>query len=380
MKIITKNSPLAEFCKNAAGYPYITIDTEFIREKTYWPQLCLVQVAHADDAVIIDPLAENLDLSPLFELLANTKVVKVFHAARQDIEIFYHLSGAMPTPIFDTQIAASVCGYGESASYESLVSAIANASVDKSSRYSDWAARPLSEQQLSYALSDVTHLRLIYETLKAKVEETGRTDWIEEEFSYLTNPALYDIAPENAYERIRAGSLKAKHLITLKQLAAWREETAQKNDVPRGRIAKDEVLIELALVAPKNEAELSRIRNIKAGIGKKYLQDMLNVIAQAKAIPQEEWPSSKKSKRPPEGTATVVAMLQLLLKVQSEQHHIAASMIANKSDLEGLAIGSDSPLMQGWRYDVFGKQAEALMQGKLKISLDPKNKEIILAE
>lgn len=380
MKIITDNAALVAFCKAAARHPYMTIDTEFIRERTYFPQLCLIQAAYEGDAVIIDPLVEGLDLAPLFALLTNQKIVKVFHAARQDIEIFYHLSGKMPEPIFDTQIAASVCGHGDAASYESLVNAIVGASIDKSSRYSDWAARPLSETQLLYALSDVTHLCVIYEKLKTAVEASGRAAWIDEEFAYLIDPALYDINPEAAYKRIKAGSLRPKHLVVLRQLAAWREELAKSTDVPRGRIVKDEVMVELALVSPKNETELGRIRNINAGLAKKHIKAILGQIEEALAIPQNEWPQLAKSKRPPEGTSTIVAMLQLLLKVQAEKHNIAGAMIANKDDLETLALGGESPLLSGWRYDVFGKAAEALMKGKLKISLNPKNKSVVLDE
>lgn len=379
MKIITDSAALTAFCKAAAKHAYITLDTEFIREKTYWPQLCLIQAAHADDAVIIDPMG-GLDLAPLFTLLANDKVVKVFHAARQDIEIFYHLSGKMPEPIFDTQIAASVCGYGESASYETLVGAIVGASIDKSSRYSDWAARPLSETQLSYALSDVTHLRAIYDKLAAQVEKTGRTSWIAEEFAHLTSPALYDNDPQESFKRIKAGSLRPKHLAVLRALAAWREELARSQDVPRGRIVKDEVMVELALVSPKSEAELARIRNINAGLAKKHIKAILHCIEEALATPQSDWPQVSKGKRHPEGTSTVVSMLQLLLKVQADKHNLAPSIIANKEDLESLALGAESALTQGWRYDVFGKSAEALIAGKLKISLNPKNKSVRLEE
>jgi len=378
MKIITDNAALAAFCKAAAKHPYLTIDTEFIRERTYFPQLCLVQVAYEGDAAIIDPLVAGIDLAPLFTLLQNPKVVKVFHAARQDIEIFYHLSGEMPTPIFDTQIAASVCGHGDAASYESLVNAIVGASIDKSSRYSDWAARPLSETQLSYALSDVTHLRVVYEKLLAEVEKTGRGSWIEEEFAHLTDKKLYDIDPKNSYKRIKAGSLRPRHLVVLRALAAWREDLARSSDVPRGRIVKDEVLVELALVSPKNEAELARIRNINAGLAKKHIKAILQCVEEALAIPNTEWPQANKGRKQPEGTSTIVSMLQLLLKVQADKHNIAGAMIANKDDLETLALGQDSPLTSGWRYDVFGQAAEALMLGKLKISLNPKNKSVVL--
>lgn len=380
MQIITDSAALLAFCKATAKHPYMTIDTEFIRERTYFPQLCLIQVAHAEDAAIIDPMSKDLDLSPLFALLQNPKIVKVFHAARQDIEIFYHLSGAMPVPIFDTQIAASVCGHGESASYESLVNAIVGTTIDKSSRYSDWAARPLSETQLSYALSDVTHLRSIYEKLKSEVESAGRSSWIAEEFAQLTNTALYDIDPQTAYKRIKAGSLKPRHLVVLRALAAWREETARTSNVPRGRIVKDEVMVELALISPKNEAELTRIRNINAGLAKKHIKSILNCVETALAVPQTEWPQVNRGRKQPEGTPTVVSMLQLLLKVQADQHNIAGSMIAHKNDLEALALGQESPLNQGWRYDVFGKTAESLMTGKLKISLDPRKKSVLLEE
>jgi ribonuclease D len=377
MKIITSDQDLATFCKAAAKHPYLTIDTEFIRERTYFPQLCLVQMAFEGDAAIIDPMG-GLDLSPLFALLQSPKIIKVFHAARQDIEIFYHLSGKLPVAIFDTQIAASVCGHGDAASYESLVNAIVGASIDKSSRYSDWAARPLSETQLSYALSDVTHLRLVYEQLKREVEESKRGDWIYEEFEHLLDPSLYDVDPRTAYKRIKAGSLRPKHLVVLRELAAWREELAKSTDVPRGRIVKDEVMVEIALVSPKNETDLSRIRNINAGLAKKHIKAILACVEAALAVPQGEWPQVNKGRKQPEGTSTVVSMLQLLLKVQAEKHNIAGAMIANKDDLETLALGQESPLTSGWRYDVFGKAAEALMKGNLKISLNPKNKSVVL--
>ncbi len=284
MTPITTQKELAAFCKSVAQEEFLTVDTEFIREKTYFPRLCLIQIAGSEKAAIIDPLAKDIDLAPVFELLQNPKIVKVFHAARQDIEIFYLLSKKIPAPIFDTQVAAAVCGFGESAGYESLVNQIVGKEIDKSSRFTDWSARPLSEKQLAYALSDVTHLRVIYEKLKKKIEDTGRTTWIAEEHVYLSDPALYDANPDEAWKRLRVGNLKPKHLAVLRELARWREHEAIKHDVPRGRIVKDDVLVELALSAPRKEADLSRIRSI-GNISQSRMAAIFACVEAALALP-----------------------------------------------------------------------------------------------
>ncbi|MCE2926168.1 MAG: ribonuclease D [Rickettsiales bacterium] len=394
MTLITTNDELKKFCDDVRESGYITVDTEFLREKTYWPKLCLIQIAGAplptlplkggglrDHAAAIDPLAEAIDLTPVWQLLSDKNVLKVFHACRQDIEIFYHLTGKMPEPIFDTQVAAAVCGYGESVSYETLVNKIVDAELDKSSRFTDWSARPLSDKQLAYALSDVTHLRLIYDDLKLKIEAAGRERWIESELATLTNPKLYDTDPRDSWKRLKYGNMRPKHLAVLRELAQWREIEARKGDVPRGRIFKDEVLVELASVAPRKEADLDRLRSLAGGISKSKIAQVLECVERALAMPQTEWPQVAKHKRQPEHVTGAVAMLSFLLKVKADQHGIAPSLIAGKDDLEQLALGdSESSLLSGWRFDVFGKKARAMLDGKLLIALNPKNGKVVFEE
>ena len=382
MHIISTTKALKTFCTELTGKAYMTIDTEFIREKTYYAKLCLIQVASSPEhAAIIDPLAEGIDLKPLFELLADDRIVKVFHAARQDIEIFYGLSGHMPRPIFDTQVAAAVSGYGESVSYETLVNKIAGAELDKSSRFSDWSARPLTERQLEYAISDVTHLCKIYETLNAAIEKAGRSTWIAEEHAQLIDPALYTIEPSDSWKRLKSGNMRAKNLAVLRELAKWREIEARAADVPRGRIMKDEALIELALVMPRKESDMGRMRNMDKHLSKSRIHAIIDCVEKALALPSSEWPQQPKARRLPEQVANILAMLQLLLKIKADIHQIAPSIIAGKDDLEALATGAtDIPILSGWRYDVFGSQAELLMQGKLKLSLHPKSKAIMFEE
>jgi ribonuclease D len=380
MQPITTQKELAAFCKAVASEEFLTFDTEFIRDKTYFPKLCLIQIAGTEKAAIIDPLAKDIDLSPVFELLQNPKIVKVFHAARQDIEIFYMLSKKMPAPIFDTQVAAAVCGFGESASYETLVNTIAGAEVDKSSRFTDWSARPLSEKQLTYALSDVTHLRVIYEKLKDKIEKSGRTTWIAEEHAYLSDKKLYDTNPDEAWKRLKVGNLRPKHLAVLRELARWREKEAIKNDVPRGRIVKDDVLVELALSAPRKESDLSRIRSI-GSLSPSKTAAILACVETALALPPSEYPASAKYRKLPMNITGALAMLQLLLKVSADKHDVSASMIATKDDLEKIALGeTDTQTFTGWRYDIFGHAAKQLMEGQLKLSVNGKNKQVVFEE
>jgi ribonuclease D len=381
MNLITKQSELDKFCAQVANGAYITVDTEFIRDKTYFPRLCLVQIAGSEQAAIIDPLAPGLNLEPLFTILQNPGLVKVFHACRQDVEIFYLLSGAIPVNLFDTQIAASVCGYGESVSYETLVNKIVGQDIDKSSRFTDWSARPLSEKQLNYALSDVTHLRIIYESLTAQIEQAGRSSWIAEEHRQLSDPSLYQIEPVNAWKRLKYGTMRPKHLAVLRELAQWREIEARKNDVPRGRILKDELLVELALALPRKPADLTRMRGIDKNLSKARAHEVFACVERAVALPQSEWPQVGKSRKTPENITGLVAMLQLLLKVKADIHGIAASLIAGKEDLEAIALGkSETAVLQGWRYDVFGRKAQLLIEGKLKLSLNPKTKQVVFEE
>lgn len=381
MRLITTQDELAAFCNSVADGHYITVDTEFLRDKTYFPKLCLLQIAGPDQAAVIDPLAEGIKLDPVFKLMQKSKLTKVFHAARQDIEIFHMLSNKIPAPIFDTQVAAAVCGYGESVGYETLVNQIVGAEIDKSSRFTDWSARPLSEKQLAYALSDVTHLRVIYEELKTKVEGAGRTAWIEEEHAYLSDPAIYKIAPEDAWKRLKFGHMRPKHLAVLRELAAWRELEARKQDVPRGRIMKDDALIELALGMPRKEADLSRMRSVDKHLSKTRVKIIFDCVEKALKLPSSDYPQAKSRRKPSENITSAVAMLQLLLKVQADVHGIASSMIAGKDDMECIALGKEeTPALTGWRYDVFGQKAQALLQGKLKLSLNPRTKQVLFED
>lgn len=337
MNLITDQAALAAFCASVANGEFITVDTEFIRDKTYFPKLCLLQIAGRDAEALIDPLARGIDLAPVFRLMQKEKLTKVFHAARQDIEIFYLLSGKIPTPIFDTQIAAAVCGYGESVSYETLVNQIVGQELDKSSRFSDWSARPLSEQQLTYALSDVTHLRVIYEALYKQISDGGRTAWIAEEHAKLSDPAIYRIDPYDAWKRLRFGNMRPKHVAALRELAKWREIEARKLDMPRGRIVKDETLVELASMMPRKEADLARMRGLDRHMPQAKIDAILACVQAALALLPAEYPQVKQHRKPSENITSALAMLQLLLKVKADIHGIASSMIADKDDLEAIA-------------------------------------------
>ncbi len=381
MNVITKQDELRKFCAQVDGGAYITVDTEFIRDKTYFPKLCLIQIAGGEHAAVIDPLAEGIDLEPVFALLRKEDLVKVFHACRQDIEIFYLLAGAIPVNIFDTQIAASFCGYGESVSYETLVNKIVGQDLDKSSRFTDWSARPLSEKQLAYALSDVTHLQVIYENLQKQLEQAQRSAWVVEEHIPFYDPALYQIDPQNAWKRLKYGTMRPKHLAVLRELAQWREIEARKNDVPRGRIIKDELLVELASAIPRKATDLARMRSIDKNIPKGRMDEVFACIERALSLPQSEWPQVAKSRKAPENVTSVIAMLQLLLKVKSDIHGVAASIIAGKEDLEAIALGKhEANILQGWRYDVFGRKAQLLIEGKLKLSLNAKTRQVVFEE
>ncbi len=381
MQLITSQADLAAFCASVADGRYITVDTEFIRDKTYYPKLCLLQIAGAESAAVIDPLADGIDLAPVFKLMQKASLTKVFHAARQDIEIFYLLSGKIPNPIYDTQAAAAVCGYGESVGYETLVNNIVGQELDKSSRFTDWSARPLSEKQLNYAISDVTHLRVIYDELNQKITAAGRTSWIDEEHAYLTSPSIYANEPEDAWQRLKYGHMRPKHLAALRELAKWREIEARKHDVPRGRIVKDETLVELASLMPRKESDLARMRGLDKHISKPKVDAILECVQAALALAPADYPQVKQHKKPSENITSALAMLQLLLKVKADVHGIASSMIASKDDMELIALGkTETPTLQGWRFEIFGQQAQALMQGKLKMSLNPKNKQVVFEE
>jgi len=379
MTLITQSADLEAFCKKASTASYVTIDTEFVRETTYWPQLCLIQVGLEEEAVAIDPLAEGIDLTSFFTLLQDPQVTKVFHSGRQDIEIFYHLTGKIPTPIFDTQIAAMVCGFGEAVGYGALVQKYTKLSLDKSSRYTHWAQRPLTEKQLTYALGDVIHLRVIYERLMKKILEDDRLHWLEDELAILKDPATYAVDPYAVWQKIRVRSPKARMLAILREIAAWREITAQKRNVPRVRVMRDEMMVELAFSSPRSMADMSRMRGLSSSFLKgREGKIILDLIEKAQALPLEDCPQVKKGEDSLPGASALIEMLRLLLKIKSEKYHVAQKLIATTSDLEDIARSSTptSPALEGWRFEIFGKAALALKAGKIAIGI--KNHRITL--
>ena len=369
MSLLTTTAEVAVLCAELAREPYVAIDTEFMRDRTYFPKLCLVQLAGAKRHAAIDALAPGIDLAPLLALLANQNVLKVFHAARQDIEIFYRLSGAVPAPLFDTQLAAMVCGYGEEVGYETLVSQIAKGRVDKSSRFTDWSRRPLSAQQLTYALGDVIHLRVIYERLKRQLEQTGRSEWVAEELADLTNPATYDQPLEDAWQRIKVRSREPRFLAILRALAAWREAEAQRRDVPRNRIVRDDLLLEIAANRPTSVEELAALRRIN--LDRQSVEAVVGAVRAALALPQGELPQLEPPPKTPRGLGPAVDLLRVLLKLQCEEHRVAQRLVANTADLEAIASQArpDVAALKGWRFEVFGRAALALKRGELSLAI-----------
>jgi ribonuclease D len=370
MKLITDAAELAELCTRLKREPYITIDTEFLRDKTYWPQLCLVQVAGANEAAAIDPLV-GMDLTPLVELLDNADVLKVFHAARQDVEIFYQLTGTIPHPLFDTQVAAMVCGFGDSVGYETLAGKLAGAKIDKSLRFTDWSNRPLSDKQLHYAISDVTHLRIVYEKLSGRLAKSGRSSWLEEEMAILTDPNTYRLSPDEAWARLKPRSNSPKFLNVLRELAAWRETEAQRRNVPRNRILRDEALLEVAALLPQSIADLSRSRSVGKSVAEGALGSvMIDVVARGLARPASDAPALAERLEVPQGRGPLIELLKVLLKLKSESNDVAQKLIANVADLEAIACSdqADVPALKGWRLDVFGDDALALKQGRLALT------------
>jgi ribonuclease D len=371
MSLITDTAALAEFCARQRGVDYLAVDTEFMRERTYWPVLCVVQVAGPGEAVAIDALAPGIDLAPLLALMNDPASLKLFHAARQDLEIFFHLSGAVPQPLFDTQIAAMVCGFGDSASYETLVRKLAGASLDKASRFTDWSHRPLTERQIDYALGDVIHLRTVYERLQQRLAKNGRADWFAEEMVALINPSLYRADPAEAWRRFRLrGKADSRFLAVLRGLAAWRETAAQQRDLPRGRVLRDEALIEIASHAPKGVEALARTR----GLGKSFAEgklgkEILDAVAQGLADRDPPPAIPQKAQSPP-GLGPLIELLRVLLKQRCEDHEVAQKLVASADDLEAIAAddGAAVPALSGWRREVFGGDALALKHGKLALT------------
>ena len=372
MLMITDTGALAALCQELAREPYITIDTEFIRDRTYWPKLCLVQVAGVEKAACIDPLADGLDLSPLYELLADETVIKVFHAARQDVEIFLKESGAIPKPLFDTQIAAMVCGYGDQVGYEALVKKIARKSIDKTSRFTDWGRRPLTQKQLDYAISDVTHLRVIYEELSGQLDKTDRRGWIEEEMTVLTSPSTYIVEPSEAWRRIKSRNPKPRFLAILRELAEWRELEAQRRDVPRNRVMKDDGLLEIAAQKPRDARELGSCRSVPQGFANsRGGQEILDAIKRGVDLPQDDCPEPPRKQEIPPEAGPVAEILKVLLKLRSQDSAVAQRLIASAAEIELLAAddNADVPALKGWRREIYGEEALEMKHGKLAITI-----------
>jgi ribonuclease D len=379
MKLITTTDELAAFCKPLADTEFVAVDTEFMRERTYWPKLCLAQVAGPDDAAAIDALAEGIDLSPLEELMANPRVLKVFHAARQDLEIFYLRMSRVPGPLFDTQVAAMVCGHGEAASYESLATKLAKARIDKSSRFTDWSRRPLSERQITYALSDVTHLRVVYEKLRRQLERTGRLPWIAEEMAVLNDPATYRADPEMAWRRLKPRGASPRLLGMLKEIAAWRERTVQRIDIPRQRLLRDEQLLEIASHAPKTIEELAMTRGLGRGFAEGWQgREILEAIERARNLPESELPSRDKPPEQLRAPGPVVDLLRTLLRLKAEQAGVAARLVASAEELDRLAAGKrDVHALTGWRSEIFGNDAINLIDGRLALALEGEHAKLL---
>jgi len=369
---ITATSELADACRRMAKHSFVTVDTEFLRETTYYPLLCVAQMASAEEAIVIDALAPNIDLSPFYALMAEEKVVKVFHAARQDIEIVWHEAELIPHPIFDTQVAAMVLGYGDSISYDQLVQRITGDALDKSHRFTDWTRRPLSEAQLRYAISDVTHLRDVYLKLVDDLKQRGRADWVEDEMRILTSPRTYRMEPQDAWQRLKTRVRKPKELAVLIEVAAWREREAQARDVPRSRVLKDEVIADIAVQAPTNADKLKNLRSLPKGFERSRWGDaIVAAVSRGLARDPKTLPLPARAQPIANGTA-VIELLKVLLRMISERHHVAAKVIATVDDLERIAAddGAKVPALKGWRRDLFGEKALALKHGKLALAIE----------
>lgn len=372
---ITTTEALAEFCARAKDCPYVTVDTEFLRERTYYSKLCLVQLAIPgkgdDTAALVDPLAEGLDLAPLYELFRDPNVVKVFHAARQDVEIFWHDAGFIPQPLFDTQVAAMVCGFGEQVGYETLVKKLAKASVDKTSRFTDWSQRPLSAAQKAYALADVTHLRIVYEQLEKQLAKSGRKAWVDSEMAILLDPETYFTRPADAWEKIRTRTTSPRFLGIVRELAKFREDYAQTRNVPRSRVMKDDALLEIASLKPSDQNELGKARLLlREGRRADVADGILAAVKAGLEAPADTLPKPSEAEHVQVNSA-LADLLRVLLKAKSERFGVAARLIANAAELDALAAGKrDIPALSGWRAEVFGTDALLLCEGKLALSVE----------
>lgn len=372
MRVVTKTADLEDLSAELAAQPFVAVDTEFMRETTYWPKLCLIQAAAPTVEAVIDPLAEGLKLDALMDVLANKNVLKVFHAARQDLEIFLKIGGALPTPLFDSQIAAMACGYGDTIAYDALVQQVLKRRLDKSSRFTDWSRRPLSEAQLAYALADVTHLRDLYPKLQQKLESEGRSAWLDEEHANLSDPAIYDTTPENSWQRLKLRKTTPDYVLGLQTAAAWRERQAQQRDVPRGRIVKDEALYEIAEHRPKTPADFERMRAVPRGFGNsRAATDLIQALDRAFADTKRVTTKIERPPPLPSGLGPTVELLKVLLRFEAERSQVAPRLIASVADLEAIAASDDADVeaLKGWRRKVFGDRALALKHGKLALLL-----------
>lgn len=372
-RMIVDSQDCAEFCKRQAKADYVAVDTEFMRENTYWPKLCLVQVGGPEEAAAIDPMADGMDLAPLFDLLADRSVLKVFHSARQDIEIFVNLTGAVPEPLFDTQVAAMVCGFGDSVGYETLVNRLAGKRIDKTSRFTDWSRRPLTEKQLRYALADVIHLRPIYEKLSQQLARSKREHWLAEEIAILVDPETYRVDPDDAWRRIKTRSTDPKFLAGLRELAAWREREAQKRDLPRGRLLRDDALLEIAAHSPRTVDDLARTRGLSRSMAQGWQgTGLLKAVEDGLATPPDQRPKARARFVPPPGLGPIIELLRVLLKMKCDSDGVAQKLVANASDLEQIAAddNADVPALRGWRRELFGDDALALKHGEIALAID----------
>ena len=379
MHIITTTKDLENACQALASAEYLTVDTEFMRDSTYWPKLCLIQIAGPQDAFIIDPLSPDLELTAFYDLLRMETAVKVFHAARQDLEIFFHDGGVIPKPLFDTQVAAMACGFGDSVGYDNLVQNLTNVHIDKSSRFSDWSRRPLSKQLLEYAMGDVTHLRNVYEILHEQLRSTGREDWLSEEMGILSSPSTYNLDPRDAWKRLKLRNMKQSRLGILVEVAAWRETQAQSRNVPRQRVVRDDALSEIVSRRPNNSRDLEEMRGLPKGFSRsKAASSLLDAVQRGTNTPPENLPRIEKPAKIINKNSALLELLKVLLKLQCERFNVAQKLVASMADLAQIATQDNAsvPALSGWRADVFGESALKLKRGEIAVSL--KNQELVL--
>jgi ribonuclease D len=377
---IANSSELEAFCARQRGVDYITVDTEFLRDRTYWPQLCLVQIAGPTEAAAIDTLASGIDLNSMYELMADRDLLKVFHAGRQDVEIFFHRMGSIPEPLFDSQVAAMVCGFGDQVGYEALVSKLVGARVDKSSRFTDWSNRPLSQKQLKYALADVTHLRPAYEKLSKSLEKSGRTHWLDQEMGVLMDPETYQLEPKNAWRRLKSRNKNPRFHAILRELAAWREREAQSRNVPRNRVIRDDAILEIAAQVPASVEALRNMRAVSKGnVNGDTGAAIMEAITRGRNIPDSELPVFDRTPPRPSGLGAVTDLLKVLLKHVTETHDVAPRLIASSDDLERIAAddNADVPALQGWRRELFGEHALALKAGRVALTANGRRTRVI---